>query len=154
MIKKCSILFFQLFSMMLIAQQFPVKVNNQSRYYSNSRVFYAWSDQKDSYEPKDSEFENSILDIREINSKNNGYIVISLNDDGKVRLFHGSIVGYSVDENGLSTWVMRSKSARGKLVLDPDRKTFTYSYESNEQRYLKIFVFNISLDEDQETQNQ
>lgn len=153
MIKKSSILIFLFFGSVLFAQQMPVKVNDQSRYHSNSRVFYAWSDQKDAYEPKDSEFENSIIDIREIGSKSNGYIVISLNDDGKVRLYHGSIIGYSVDENGLSTWVMRSKNARGKLVLDPERKTFTYSYESNEQRYLKIFVFNITFDEEEESQN-
>jgi hypothetical protein len=77
------------------------------------------------------------------------YIIISINDDGKVRLYHGSIVSYSVDENGLSTWVMRSKFARGKLVLDPVNKTFTYSYESNDKRYLKIFVFKIANDEEE-----
>lgn len=136
-----------------MAQQMPVKVNDQSRYKSNSRIFYVWSDAKDAYDPKDSEFENSIIDIREIGSRSNGYIVISLNDDGKVRLYHGSIISFNVDENGLSTWVMRSKNARGKLVLDPDKKILTYSYESNEKRYLKIFVFNITYDEEEDIQN-
>jgi len=158
MIKKLIILFFLLSTSLLMAQQelvipqMPSKINDQSRYHSKSRIFYVWSDGKDAYEPRDAEFENSVIDIREIGSRNNGYIVLSLNDDGKVRLYHGSIISYNLDENGLSTWIMRSKSARGKLVLDPERKTFTYSYESNEKRYLKIFVFNISYDEDNEEQ--
>ena len=148
--KRYFILLFLLLSPLLFAQQAPVKANDQSRYHSNSRIFYLWSDEKDAYEPKDSELENSIIEIREIGTKSNGYVIISLNDDGKVRLFHGSIISYSVDENGLSTWIMRSKFARGQLVLDPANKTFTYSYESNEKRYLKIFVFKITYDEEEE----
>lgn len=148
--KKLFIYFFLLLSTILFAQQPPIKANDQSRYHSDSRIFYTWSDEKDAYEPKDSELENSIIEIREIGTRSNGYIIISLNDDGKVRLYHGSIVSYSVDENGGSTWVMRSKFARGKLVLDPANKTFTYSYESNEKRYLKIFVFKIVYDEEEQ----
>lgn len=147
--KKHFILFFLFLSSLLFAQQLPIKANDQSRYHSDSRIFYTWNDEKDAYVPIDSELENSIIEIREIGTKSNGYIIISLNDDGKVRLYHGSIVSYSVDENGLSTWVMRSKFTRGKLVLDPANKTFTYSYESNDKRYLKIFVFKIANDEEE-----
>lgn len=127
----------------------PVRVNDQSRYNSSSRIFYVWSDEKQSYVAKDSEFENSIIDIREINSRNNGYIIISLNDDSIVRVFHGSIISYTVDDNDISTWVIRSKIARGKVVLDPHKNIITYSYESDETRYLKVFVFNIVYDQEE-----
>ena len=117
------------------------KVDEQLRFDSNNRQFYIWNELSNAYDLKESEFENSIIDIRLIGSKTNGYIVLSLNDDGKVRLFHGSIVSYSADEKGELTWGMRSKNARGKLVLDPKKKSLTYSYESNEKRYVKILVF-------------
>jgi hypothetical protein len=56
-----------------------------------------------------------------------------------------------VDEEGNSVWVMRSKNARGKLMLNPKKKTITYSYESNEQRYVKIFVFNLTAQKNRST---
>ena len=136
------------FNTILFAQTFPTKVNDQIRYNSDSRLFYVWNEEGDSYDLRDTEYENSIIDIREIGSRSNGYIVISLNDDGKVRTYHGSIVSFNVDDDGLSTWVMRSKNARGKLVLDPKKKTFTYSYESNEKRYVKIFIFSLAVNQD------
>lgn len=136
------------FNTILIAQTIPTKVNDQIRYDSDSRVFYVWNEERDAYDLRDTEYENSIIDIREIGSRSNGYIVISLNDDGKVRTYHGSIVSFNVDGDGLSTWVMRSKNARGKLVLDPKKKTFTYSYESNEKRYVKIFIFSLAVNQD------
>jgi len=139
------LLFFAVF--MAYAQQ--TVMNNQLRYQSDSRLFYVWNEEKDGYDLRDTEFENSMIDIREIGSKSNGYIVISLVDDGKVRTYHGSIASYKVDEKGLSTWVMRSKNARGKLVLDPEKKTFTYSYESNEKRYVKIFIFSIKAEDEE-----
>ncbi len=141
------LLFF--FNTLIFAQTFPTKVNDQIRYASDSRLFYIWNEERDSYELRDTEFENSIIDIREIGSRNNGYVVISLTDDGKVRTYHGSIVSFNVDDDGLSTWVMRSKNARGKLVLDPKKKTFTYSYESNDKRYVKIFIFSITMNEEE-----
>jgi hypothetical protein len=149
--KKILLFFFMLFSTILLAQTAPERVNEQRRFFSDNRLFYVWNQEKDAYDLKDTEFENSIIDIREIGSKNNGYIVISLNDDGKARLYHGSIISYTVDE-GVSTWVMRSKNARGKLVLDPKKKQFTYSFESNETRYVKIFIFNLFFDEGEEKQ--
>jgi len=150
--KKFTIFVFLFISTVFIAHSQVTKVNDQLRYKSDNRLFYVWNEEKDGYDLKDTEFENSIIDVREIGSKSNGYIVISLNDDGKVRLYHGSIISYNIDENGLTTWVLRSKNARGKLVLDPDKKTMTYSFESNEKRYVKIFIFKLSV-EDEEVEN-
>lgn len=141
------------YSMLLAVASFgqtiPEKINDQRRFYSDSRLFYVWNQEKDAYELKDTEYENSVIDIREINTKNNGYIVLALTDDGKTRLYHGSIINYSVDEDGISTWILRSKSARGKFSLDHKKKKVTYSFESNETRYVKIFVFNLYFGEDQ-----
>jgi hypothetical protein len=150
--KNAFALFLVLFPVMIWSQQIPEKVNDQKRYKSDSRTFYVWNEQKDAYDLRETEFENSIIDIREIGSRSNGYIMIALTDDGQVRNYHGSIVQFTVDENGNSTWVMRSKNARGKLVLEPKKKTFTYSYESNEKRYVKIFIFNLAV-EDEERDN-
>lgn len=139
--------FLLLSCVVMFGQNMPLRVNEQTRYVSDSRLFYTWNEQKDAYDLKDTEYEYSIIDIREINTRSNGYIAISLTDDGKTRLYHGSIISFNVDEEGSSVWVMRSKNARGKLVLNPVKKILTYSYESNEQRYVKIFVFNLQLEE-------
>lgn len=141
--------FLLLLPMVILAQQTPEKVNDQKRYKSDSRTFYVWNEGKDAYDLRDTEFENSMIDIREIGSRSNGYILIALNDDGKVRTYHGSIAQFNINEEGHSTWVMRSKNARGKLVLDPKKKTLTYSYESNEKRYVKIFIFNLAAEDDE-----
>ena len=145
LISQVVLLFF--FGNTFAQQQVLVKINTQSKYNSSSRVFYTWNEEKQVYDPKDSEFENSVIVIRELNSKGNGYISISLNDDSIVRVFHGSIISVSVDENDISTWVIRSKDARGKVVLDPRKNIITYSYESNDTQYLKVFVFNIVYDQ-------
>jgi len=144
---KYKITFLLLLMSVLLSAQ-PTPLNSQLRYDSDSRMFYVWNEAKEAYDLRDNEFENSMINIREIGSKSNGYIVISLVDDGNVRTYHGSIASFKKEENGISTWVMRSKNARGKLVLDPEKKTFTYSYESNEKRYVKIFVFNIKGQEE------
>jgi len=130
-------------SSLILAQTMPAKVNEQRRFNSDSRLFYGWNQEKSAYDLIDTEYENSVIDIREINTKNSGYIAICLTDDGKTRLYHGSIVNFSVDDDGIATWVMRSKNARGKLVLNPSKKQIIYSFESNETRYVKIFVFNL-----------
>ena len=84
-----------LFNLVLSAQS--TKINDQTRYFSDSRLFYVWNDEKEIYDLRDTEFENSLIDIREIGSKNNGYIIISLVDNGDVRTYHGSIVSHNVD---------------------------------------------------------
>ena len=142
-------IFFLLFSQFVFSQiseaNAPVRINEQTRYNSESRVFYKWNEATQVYDAKDSEFENSIIDVREIDSRKNGYVVISLVDDGKVRSYHGSIISFNQDEEGNPTWILRSKNARGKVVLNPKKMTVTYSYESNGDRYLKIFVFYLTL---------
>jgi hypothetical protein len=149
MMKKLITSLFFSMSVFAASQTMPEKLNDQRRFFSDSRLFYAWNQEKDAYDLKDVEYETSVIDIREINTKSNGYIAIALTDDGKTRLYHGSIVNYSVDEEGLSTWILRSKSARGKLSLDHKKKKITYSFESNEKRYVKIFVFNLFFEGDQ-----
>jgi hypothetical protein len=147
--KKLITILWVLVSLLSNAQTMPTKINDQRRFFSDSRLFYAWNQEKDAYDLKDTEYESSVIDIREINTKNSGYIVIALTDDGKTRLYHGSIVNYSVDEDGISTWILRSKSARGKVSLDHKNKKITYSFESNETRYVKIFVFNLFFEGDE-----
>jgi hypothetical protein len=146
--KLITCLFFSM-SFFALSQTMPEKLNDQRRFLSDSRLFYVWNQEKDAYDLKDVEYETSVIDIREINTKSNGYIAIALTDDGKTRLYHGSIVNYSDDEEGISTWILRSKSARGKLSLDHKKKKITYSFESNEKRYVKIFVFNLFFEGDQ-----
>lgn len=150
--RKTIAFFLLLLPLAIFAQEQPERVNDQKRYKSDSRMFYVWNDTRDAYDLRDNEFENSVIDIREIGSRSNGYIMIALTDDGKVRTYHGSIAGFTIDEEGNSTWTMRSKNARGKLVLNAKKKTLTYSYESNEKRYVKIFVFHIA-DDDEERDN-
>ena len=146
--KLITSLFFSM-SFFALSQTMPEKLNDQRRFFSDSRLFYAWNQEKDAYDLKDVEYETSVIDIREINTKSNGYIAIALTDDGKTRLYHGSIVNYSDEKEGISTWILRSKSARGKLSLDHKKKKITYSFESNEKRYVKIFVFNLFFEGDQ-----
>lgn len=121
------------------------QVDTQTRYISDSRQFYMWSDAKDGYELKETEYENSLIDIREIGSKSNGYVVISLTDNGVVRMYHGSITDFSTkDKEG--SWSLRSKVLQGKLTYNPEKNQFTYMYEAGDKRYNKIFIFNVSTD--------
>lgn len=119
------------------------QIDSQVRYNSNHRQFYQWNEEKQDYELRDDEWETSIIDIREINSNRNGYVVISLTDDGKTRMYHGSITGFKKDgENDL--WALRSKILKSKLVYDPKKKNMIYSFEATEDRYMKIFVFDLA----------
>ncbi len=138
--KKCTLLFLLLVSSISFAQ-----VDSQTRYISDSRQFYMWSPEKDSYELKDTEYENSLIDIREIGSKSNGYVVISLTDNGVTRMYHGSITDFT-KKDGEGSWSLRSKVLQSKLTYDPEKNTFTYLYEAGDKRFNKIFVFNVSTD--------
>ena len=121
------------------------QVDNQTRYISEQRQFYMWSAEKDSYVLKETEYENSLIDIREIGSKSNGYVVISLTDNGVVRMYHGSITDFNVkDKEG--SWSLRSKLLQGKLTYNPEKNQFTYMYEAGDNRYNKIFIFNVATD--------
>lgn len=106
-----------------------------------------WNDERQTYELRDTEYEHSVIDIREINAKNNGYIAISMTDDAKTRMYHGTITGFQKSD-AESTWALRSKILKSKLVLNTKENTVTYSYEADQekQRYMKIFVFRLSED--------
>lgn len=117
------------------------QTNTQNRYQSGNRLYYVWSEAKEDYEPIEEEFEHSIIEIREIGSKTNGYIIITINDNGRLRLYHGSIIDYYLTEYNEQTWVMRSKNTRGKLMYDEKQKMMTFSFESDGTRYKKVFKF-------------
>jgi len=135
-----------LFSVTALSAQ----VDTQTRYTSDSRQYFVWSDASGSYVMKDNEFENSVIDIREIGSRSNGYIAISMVDDGVARLYHGTITAFSVNAKNEPTWQLRSKTLRSKLTYNPDDHTFTYVYEADEKRYNKIFVFKLTPEENQD----
>jgi hypothetical protein len=127
------------------ALAFSQQHDAQTRYNSGFRQFYQWNGVTKTYELKDSEYESSIIDIREINFSNNGYIVIAMTDDAKTRLYHGSITAFNIEGDD-EIWSMRSKILRSKLVYNRKKKTITYSFESNDERYMKIFIFTLSDD--------
>ena len=127
---------------------FWAQTNNQTRFHSDNRLYYVWNEEKQDYDLRETEYENSIIEIREIGSKNNGYIIISLNDNGIVRLYHGSIKDYLVNEKNEATWIIHSKNTRGKLMYDDQKKTISYSFESDGKRYLKVFVFKLRPPDD------
>ena len=54
-------------------------------------------------------------------------------------------MSFKKDEKGKNKKKLKYKNARGKVVLNPKKMTVTYSYESNGDRYLKIFVFYLTL---------
>ncbi len=130
------------------------QVDSQERYFSDSRQYFIWSDDTQSYILKETEYEHSLIDIREIGSRSNGYIAISLTDNGRTRLFHGSIAAFSVNEKKEPTWQMRSKIMRSKLTFNPEAKTFTFVYDADEKRYQKILVFSIKPGEEMQAQTQ
>ena len=140
------LLFFTLFG--AIASQ--AQIDNQTRFTSDSRQYYVWSESSGAYIMRENEFENSVIDIREINSKGNGYVSISLVDDGKARLYHGSITGYTVNNKKEPTWQLRSKTLKSKLTYNENDHTFTYVYEADEKRYNKIFIFKLTPEENQD----
>ncbi len=119
------------------------QVDTQIRFDSDSRQFYMWNEDRGSYELRETEHEHSVIDIREIGSKGNGYIIISLADNGQSRIFHGSITGFNNDENKEGSWSMRSKSLQGRLTYNPEKHTITYTYEAHDKRYNKILVFSL-----------
>lgn len=124
------------------------QIDTQTRYNSNSRQYFVWSEDAKSYVMRENEFEHSLIDIREIGSRSNGYVSISLVDDGRSRLFHGSITAFSVNDKNEPTWQIRSKTMKSKLTFNPVDKTFTYVYDADEKRYQRIMVFTLKDEEE------
>lgn len=134
----------------LLTAALSAQTDSQTRYTSDTRQYYVWSDASNSYIMKDNEFENSVIDIREIGSRSNGYISISMVDDGIARLYHGSITAFSVNDKNEPTWQMRSKTLKSKLTYNPENHTFTYVYEADQKRYNKIFIFKLTPEANQD----
>lgn len=136
---------FFLAALLLFCVPFFGQTDSQTRYNSDFRQFYMWNEERQTYELRDTEYEHSVIDIREINARNNGYVAISMTDDAKTRMYHGTITGFKKDD-AETTWALRSKILKSKLVLNTKENTVTYSYEADQerQRYMKIFVFRLS----------
>ncbi|CAM3444178.1 hypothetical protein FLLO111716_10665 [Flavobacterium longum] len=130
-------------TVLLFTAALSAQTDSQTRYTSDTRQYYVWSEASKSYIMKENELENSVIDIREIGSRSNGYISISLVDDGIARLYHGSITAYSVNTKNEPTWQLRSKTLKSKLTYNPEEHSFTYLYEADEKRYNKIFIFKL-----------
>ncbi|HEU0137803.1 MAG TPA: hypothetical protein VFQ50_10980 [Flavobacterium sp.] len=128
--------------LLLLTASLSAQVDTQLRYESDTRQFYVWNEERGSYELRETEYEHSVIDIREIGSKNSGYIVISLSDNGESRIFHGSITGFQAAATE-GSWSMRSKLLKGKLTYNPEKNTFTYTYEATDKRYNKILIFTV-----------
>ena len=124
------------------------QIDTQTRFNSDSRQYFVWKDASSSYVLQETEFEHSVIDIREIGSKSSGYIAISLTDNGRSRLFHGSIIGFSVNEKKEGTWQMRSKNMKGKLTYNPEKDEITFVYDANDTRYQRIMIFSLKAEEE------
>ena len=134
----------------LLAFSWNIKaqIDSQKRFQSDSRKYYVWSVEHSVYELQENEFEHSIIDIREIGSKSNGYLVISMVDNGLARLQHGSITNFTQDNEDGGSWQVRSKYMKGKLTYNPKKNTMTYLYDSSNSRYNRIIVFTVAPDTD------
>ena len=132
---------------LFMAWKTNAQIDTQSRFQSDSRKFYSWNTEYDKYELIETEYENSVIDIREIGSKTNGYIVISMVDNGQVRMHHGSIYQFKQDSDVEGTWSIKSKFMKAKISYNPKENTITYFYEADNKRYNKLMIFYVKTDE-------
>ncbi|MCF6130730.1 hypothetical protein [Flavobacterium wongokense] len=137
---------FALILVFVFSLSVKAQIETQKRFQSDSRKYYVWNNEYDKYELKETEYENSIIDIREIGSKTNGYIAISMIDNGVVRLHHGSIYEFTQTSEEEGTWLIRSKFMRAKLVYNPKENTITYLYDAENKRYSKLMIFSVVPD--------
>lgn len=137
---------FALILLLVFSSSMKAQIDTQKRFQSDSRKYYVWNTEFDKYELKETEYENSVIDIREIGSKTNGYIVISMNDNGLARLHHGSIIEFTQTSEEEGTWLIRSKFMRAKLVYNPKENTITYLYDVDGKRYSKLMIFSVTPD--------
>jgi len=136
-----------LFFALLMAWNTNAQIDTQSRFQSDTRKFYSWNSEYDKYELIETEYENSVIDIREIGSKTNGYVVISMVDNGQVRMHHGSIYQFKQDSEVEGTWSIKSKFMKAKITYNPKENTLTYFYEADSKRYNKLMIFYVKSDE-------
>ena len=138
---------FLLLLLLLGFSQLQAQLDTQKRFQSDTRKYYIWNADFQKYELVETEYEHSVIDIREIGSKTNGYIVISMVDNGQVRMHHGSIYNFTKDSENEGAWSIQSKFMRARLIYNPKENTMTYMYDSNDKRYKKLMVFTVSPDE-------
>ncbi|PJE41616.1 MAG: hypothetical protein CUR32_07185 [Flavobacterium sp.] len=138
---------FLLLLLLLGFSQLQAQLDTQKRFQSDTRKYYVWNADFQKYELVETEYEHSVIDIREIGSKTNGYIVISMVDNGQVRMHHGSIYNFTKDSENEGAWSIQSKFMRARLIYNPKENTMTYMYDSNDKRYKKLMVFTVSPDE-------
>ena len=119
------------------------QVDNQKRLQSDTRKYYVWNNEFKKYELMETEYEHSVIDIREIGSKTNGYIAISMLDNGLTRLHHGSITNFAQTSENEGTWLIRSKNMKAKLTYNPQDNTVTYLYDADNDRYNRLMIFNV-----------
>jgi hypothetical protein len=127
--------------------QLQAQLDTQKRFQSDTRKYYVWNSDFQKYELVETEYEHSIIDIREIGSKTNGYIVISMVDNGQVRMHHGSIYNFTKDNENEGSWSIQSKFMRARLIYNPKENTMTYMYDNNDKRYKRLMVFTVAPDE-------
>lgn len=123
------------------------QTDTQKRFQSESRKYYVWNTEFEKYELIETEYEHSVIDIREIGSKTNGYIVISMIDNGQARLHHGSIYNFTKDNENEGSWLIQSKYMKAKLIYNPKENTMTYLYDGDNKRYKRLMVFTVAPDE-------
>jgi hypothetical protein len=123
------------------------QVDNQKRFQSDTRKYYTWNSSEKKYELMETEYEHSIIDIREIGSKSNGYIAVSMLDNGLTRLHHGSIYNFTKTSEIEGTWLFKSKNSKAKLTYNPKENTITYLYDADNERYNRLMVFTVYPDE-------
>lgn len=123
------------------------QIDSQKRFQSDSRKYYVWSSDHEKYELVETEYENTVIDIREIGSKTNGYVVISMIDNGVARLHHGSIYEFAQTSENEGTWLLRSKFMKAKLTYNAKENTITYLYDADNKRYRKLMIFTVAPDE-------
>lgn len=138
---------FILLFMLVCYSSLQAQIDIQKRFQSDSRKYYVWNIDYEKYVLEETEYEHSIIDIREIGSKTNGYIVISMNDNGKNRLHHGSIYNYSKDSENEGSWAIQSKFVKAKLTYSPKENTMTYLYDASNDRYRRLIIFYVYPDE-------
>ena len=137
---------FALILVLICSFSIQAQIDSQKRFQSDSRKYYVWNKEFEKYELKETEYENSVIDIREIGSKTNGYIAICMIDNGQVRMHHGSITEFTQTSEEEGTWLIRSKFMRAKLVYNPKENTITYLYDAENKRYSKLMIFSVVPD--------
>ena len=141
---KTKLILFFLFACLFNLQ---AQTDTQKRFQSESRKYFVWNADFEKYELIETEYEHSVIDIREIGSKTNGYIVISMIDNGQSRLHHGSIYNFTKDSETEGSWSIQSKFMRAKLTYNPKENTMTYLYDGDNKRYKRLMIFNVAPDD-------